>query len=104
MKRDTNSTERLRREITRAIVLQTGTREQIAMEYADAVLGWLQREFAGDRLYVPHPPRQYDLLQIEAALSRGESPTEVARKHGTTVRQLRRLFRGGLPGKRRRGG
>lgn len=96
-RRDGESHAKLRREITSAIVLQTGTREQIAMQYADAVLHWLQREYAGNKFYVPHPPRQHDLLQISAALRRGESARSVARANGTTVRQLHRLFPGGLP-------
>jgi hypothetical protein len=97
MSREADRTEALRREITRAIVLQTGTREQVALPFADAVLAYLQSEYAGQRLYVPAPARQHDLLQISAALVNGASPWRVCRDFGLSRRTLNRLFPGGLP-------
>lgn len=95
--RDIDKTEALRSEIVRGIVDQLGVSEAIAMPFANSVLAHLQRQYAGERLYIPQPPRQYDLLQIEAHLKAGHSPHAVARAHQTTVRQLHRLFPGGLP-------
>lgn len=97
MSRDTDRTEALRRELVGAIVADTGVREVLAMPYANSVLAYLQREYAGERVYIPAPPRQYDVLQIDAELRAGESPAKVARHHGTTIRQLHRMFPGGLP-------
>ena len=97
MKRDGDPTERLRREITRAIVLQTGTREQIAMSYAEAVVAYLQQEYAGRQVYIPARPRQYDVLQIEAALRQGMTSNAVCREFGLSLRTLYKMFPGGLP-------
>jgi transcriptional regulator GlxA family with amidase domain len=97
MSRDTDRTEALRSELVGAIVEDTGMRETMAMPIANALVAYLQREYAGERLYIPQPARQFDLLQIEASLRSGLTPTAVARDHGTTVRQLHRLFPGGLP-------
>ena len=97
MSRETDRTEALRRELVAALVEQTGMREVMAMPYADCLLAYLQREYGGERLYIPAPVRQYDVLQIDASLREGKSPQSVAREHGTTVRQLHRMFPGGLP-------
>lgn len=95
--RDTDKTEALRTEIVRGIVDQLGVPEAVAMPFANSVLAHLQRQYAGERIYIPRPSRQYDVLQIEAQLRSGESPNSVAAAHQTTVRQLQRLFPGGLP-------
>lgn len=97
MSRETDRTEALRRDFIAALVEQTGMREVLAMPYADCLLAYLQREYGGDRIYIPAASRQYDLLQIDFALRQGQSPQAVARAHDTTVRQLHRLFPGGLP-------
>lgn len=87
----------LRRQLVGAIADQTGMREQLCEPYADAVLLFLQREHGGAHLYVPAAPRQYDLLQIAAALRRGDSITRVCMEHGMSRTTLYRLFPGGLP-------
>ena len=88
----------LLREITSAIVLKTGTREQIAMEYAAAVMDCLQeRKAANGSVYVGSAPRQVDVLQIRAALERGDSVAKVCREFALGRRTLYRLFPGGLP-------
>lgn len=95
--KDTDRTEALRRQLVRAVVEGTGLSEQMAMPYANSILAYLQREHPGERLYVPAPPRQYDVLQIQAALQRGESVTRVCREHGISRSKLYQLFPGGLP-------
>lgn len=98
MKRARDPYTDLRREITSAIVLKTGTREQIAMQYADAVMDCLQeRKAANGSVYVGAPPRQHDVLQITAALEAGRTPREVCREFGLGRRTLTRMFPGGLP-------
>lgn len=97
MSRETDRTEDLRRELVAGIVDQTGMREVLAVPIANSLLAYLQKHRGGERLYIPQPVRQFDMLQIEAALRAGEAPTAVARAHDTTVRQLHRLFPGGLP-------
>ena len=88
----------LLREITSAIVLKTGTREQIAMEYAAAVMDCLQeRKAANGNVYVGAAPRQLDVLQIRAALERGDSISRVCRDFAVGRRTLYRMFPGGLP-------
>lgn len=88
----------LLREITSAIVLKTGTREQIAMEYAAAVMDCLQeRKAANGNVYVGAAPRQIDVLQIRAALERGDSIAKTCRVFGVSRAKLYRLFPGGLP-------
>lgn len=88
----------LLRELTSAIVLKTGTREQIAMQYAAAVMDCLQeRKAANGSVYVGAAPRQFDVLQIRAALERGESISRVCRSFGVSRATLYRLFPGGLP-------
>ena len=93
-----NRRDELRRKITRAIVLDTGTGEQIAMHYADAVMRCLDEERAANgTIYVPAPERRHDVLQIRAALLRGESPRRVQRTFGISRTKLFELFPGGLP-------
>lgn len=88
---DGDLVEHLRREITRAIVEQTGAHEGVATPYANAVLAFLQSEYAGDRLYIPAPRKRHDLLSIDAELRRGDRVWVVAKRHGLSRRQLRRL-------------
>ncbi|WP_143703964.1 MULTISPECIES: hypothetical protein [Luteimonas] len=95
--RDNDLTERMRRDILRAIIDGTGVQEQVALPFANSVLAWLQAEHPGQRFYVPAPTRQYDLLQIDAALRAGEAPRAVCRQHRISARTLQRLFPGGLP-------
>lgn len=97
MARDTDLTERLRRDIVRAIVDDTGMGEQMALPVANSVLAYLQAEYPGQRMYVPAPPKQYDVLQIDAALRAGTPPKRVCEQHGISMRTLHRLFSGGLP-------
>lgn len=98
MHRDCDPYTDLMREITSAIVLKTGTREQIAMQYAAAVMDCLQdRKAANGSVYVGSAPRQVDVLQIRAALERGEKIGRVCRAHGVSRATLYRLFPGGLP-------
>lgn len=104
MTRDDDTTERLRREITRAIVLGTGTREQVAMPFANAVVAYLQEQFAGRQFYVPSRPRQYDVLQIQAALARGTSRKQVCAEFNISRRTLARLVPEEPARKRRRRG
>lgn len=95
---DDKSSEQLRRRITRGIVLQTGTCEQIAMQYTDAVMQVLYdvRSENGN-VYVPSPTRRHDVLQIRAALERGMSSRKVQREFGISRAALFRIFPGGLP-------
>lgn len=97
MSKDTDRTEALRAELVRAVVDGTGLSEKLAMPYANSVLAYLQREFPGERVYIPAPQRQYDLLQIAAALERGESIARVCSTHGISRASLYRLFPSGLP-------
>lgn len=84
---------RMRRELTRAIVIETGTREQLATPYADAVLRWMQsHKTENGFLYVPKPPRQIDLLQISSALAGDKPIRQVCREHGVSRAWLRRQF------------
>jgi len=99
MSRETDRTEALRRELVSALVEQTGMREVMAMPYADCLLAYLQREYGGERLYIPAPVRQYDVLQISAALQRGESVNRVCSLHGISRSSLYKLFPEGLPRK-----
>lgn len=97
MSKDNDRTEALRAELVRAIVEGTGVSEQMAMPFANSALCYLQRNYPGERLYIPAPTRQYDVLQIQAALQRGESVTRVCREHGISRSKLYQLFPGGLP-------
>lgn len=95
--RDLDRTEALRSELVRGIVDQLGVPESIAMPYANGILDYLQREYAGQQLYIPAAPRQYDVLQIAAALERGNSVSRVCREYGLSRSMLYKLFPGGLP-------
>ena len=87
----------LLREMTRAIVEQTGTREEIARQYADAVMHCLQdRKAANGYVYVGTPQRQYDVLQIRASLDRGDGIRKVCRDFGISRTKLFELFPGGI--------
>lgn len=97
MSRDTDRIEALRVELVRALVAEAGMREVVALPIADSLLAYLQREHGGERLYIPQPCRQYDVLQIRAALERGETPAQVCRRFGVARRTLYRLFPDGLP-------
>lgn len=72
-------------------------REQLAVPIADSLLAYLQREYAGQSLYIPTPQRQYDVMQLRAALERGDPPAKVCHDFGLGRRTLYRLFPGGLP-------
>ena len=90
--------EELLRKITRGIVLDTGTREQIALQYAAAVMRVLDEVRADNGMvYVPARDRQYDVLQIRAAFDRGESAKQIQRAFNIGRSKLHGLFPGGLP-------
>ena len=97
MSSENDRTEALRSEFVRALVEDIGMREVIALPFANALLSYFQREYPGQQLYIPAPPRQYDLLQIHAALERGDSPSKVCRDFSMSRRTLFRLFPSGLP-------
>lgn len=97
-RRDPESYATLLREMTRSIVELTGAREDIARQFADAAMVCLQdRKAANGLIYVGTPPRQHDVLQIRAALERGESVGAVCRAHCIGRTKLFELFPGGLP-------
>lgn len=95
--RDTDRTEEMRANFVAAMVTELGVSEAIAVPFADAVVVFLQREHAGDRLYVPQPVRRYDMPQMATQLRGGNSARMVARQHRITLRKLHQLFPGGLP-------
>src|SRR5580765_8328838 len=98
MRRNRESYDELMRKITTALVVKTGSGEQIAQHYARAVMELLQEEKAANgSFYVPSPPQQIDVLQVRAALERGESPKKVCSDNAMSRRTLDRLFPGGLP-------
>lgn len=97
MSKETDCTEALRRELVGAIVQETGMREVLALPIADSLLAYLQREYPGQSIYIPAPQRPHDVLQITAALERGETPAKVCRDFNIGRRTLYRLFPGGLP-------
>ena len=98
MQRESDPYTDLLRDLTSTIVLKTGTCEQIAMRYAAAAMDCLQdRKAANGSVYVGAAPRQVDVLQIKAALERGETVGRVCRAHGLSRASLYRLFPGGLP-------
>lgn len=98
MSRAATARDELRRQLTRAIVIETGTRESIAQAYTDAVLRCLDDMRAENgTVYVGAPERRYDLLQIKEALERGVPADAVMREHGLSRSKLHALFPGGLP-------
>ena len=98
MTKPARSRDEMRREITRAIVIQTGTRETIAVEYTDAVMRCLDDlRLENGMVYVPAPERRHDILQIRAALERGDLVTTVQREFGISRTKLFEMFPGGLP-------
>lgn len=98
MKRSRESYDELMREITTCMVVKTGTGEQIAQHYARAMMEFLQeKKAANGSFYVPAPPPQIDVLQVRAALERGDSPKKVCTDYGISRRTLDRIFPGGLP-------
>ena len=98
--RDIDCTEALRKELVQGIVDDLGVPEALALPYANSVLAYLQREYPSQRLYIPAPSRQYDLLQIAAALESGAPISRVCRDHAVSRATLYRLFPGGLPSSR----
>ena len=88
----------LRRAITRQIIVDTGVREDIAVQFANAAMAALDnRKAANGYVYVGARRRGYDLLQIRAALERGESIKRVMRDYSISRAKLYELFPGGLP-------
>lgn len=97
MKRRDSYDELLSR-LTTHVIVDTGTGEPIARHYARSLMDFLQQEKAANgMLYVPAPPRQVDVLQVRAALERGDTIRKVCRDHSVSRRALFRLFPGGLP-------
>ncbi len=97
MSRDVDREESLRRIFVRALVEETAIGEVIALPIASGLMRYFQRHYPGSQLYIPKPVREYDLAHIESDLRASKPPGLVARSHGTTLRQLHRLFPGGLP-------
>jgi hypothetical protein len=95
--RDIDCTEALRKELVQGIVDDLGVPEALALPYANSVLAYLQREYPSQKLYIPAPPRQYDVLQIKAALEGGASIIRVCRDFGLSRTVLYQLFPGGIP-------
>jgi Mor family transcriptional regulator len=95
--RETDRTEALRQELVAAVVAETGMREVLAVPLANSLLAYLQREYGGQRLYIPAPGRMYPILQIEAELRQGETPADVCKRYSISRRTLDRLFPSGLP-------
>lgn len=103
-RREKTTLDDLRRELTRAIVFEHGISEKMAMPIVQSVVGYLQSRYRGERLYVPAPPRQYDVLQIRAALERGEPVPRVMATFSVSRSKLYSLFPEGLPKKQRNAG
>lgn len=101
MSHEVDKTEELRRLLVRGLCEQLGLTETGAMQFADPLVVFLQREHAGEQLYIPKPARQYDLLQIAAQLEAGVAVREVCETHGISRRTLHRLFPNGLPAPRK---
>ena len=97
MSHEVDKTEELRRLLVRGLCEQVGLTETMAMQFADPLVVYLQREHAGEQLYIPKPARQYDLLQITAQLEAGASVRGVCDAHCISRRTLHRLFPHGLP-------
>lgn len=97
MSRESDRTEALRQELIAAVVGETGMREVLAVPLANSLLAYLQREYGGQRLYIPAPSRMYPMLQIEAELRQGTDIGEVCRRYNVSHRTLKRLFPGGIP-------
>jgi len=96
MSADTDRTAALRRELIRGLVEETGMREVLALPIANSLVAYLQRERPGQSLYIPAAPRQYDLLQIHAALMKdGATIGRVCRQFGLSRSTLYKLFPGG---------
>lgn len=95
--REVDKTEALRAELVRGIVDDLGVPEVLAMPYANSMLSYLQREYGSQKLYIPASPRQYDVLQIAAALESGVSVSRVCRDFNLSRTTLYKLFPGGLP-------
>jgi Mor family transcriptional regulator len=97
MSRETDRTEALRQELVAAVVAETGMREVLAVPLANSLLAYLQREYGGQRLYIPAPARMYPILQIEAELRQGSAAADVCKRYSISVRTLKRLFPTGIP-------
>ena len=90
--------EKMMRELTSAVIADTGFSEAIARKCAKAAMDVLQdRKAANGMLYVSSPPQRLNLLQIEMELRLGSSLREVCRRHATTPRRLKKLFPHGVP-------
>lgn len=103
MSHEVDKAEELRRLLVRGLCEQLGLTETGAMQFANPLVTFLQREYAGEQLYIPKPARQHDLLQIMAQLEAGLSPRTVCEHHGISRRTLQRLFPQGLPAPRKTG-
>lgn len=97
MSREVDKAEALRSELVRALVDETGMREQMALPIAESLMCYLQRTYPGERLYIPLPTREYPVDRIAADLRRGMTTTEVCRDYSLSRRTLYRLFPDGLP-------
>jgi hypothetical protein len=103
MSNEVDKTEELRRLLVRGLCEQVGLTETAAMQFANPLVHFLQKELAGERLYIPMPPRQYDVLQIGAALDRGDSIDSVCRQFSIGRATLYRLLPNGLTPQKRAG-
>ncbi len=101
MSHEVDKAEELRRLLVRGLCEQLGLTEIVAMQFANPLVAFLQREYAGEQLYIPKPARQYDLLQIMAQLEAGMTPREVCEHHGMSRRTLHRLLPQELPAPRK---
>lgn len=97
MSRETDRAEALRTEFVRALVDETGMREVMALPIADSLLAYFQREYPGEKLYIPYPTRAHPVDRIEADLRAGIDASKVCKAYRISRRTLSRLFPGGVP-------
>jgi len=92
--RDTDACVDLKNKIIRAVRTGTGMHEHLALPIADEILGLLQTEFGGSRVYIPSATKRMineRNKRVMAAFT-GDNHDQVCRDNGITRSTLYRIL------------
>jgi hypothetical protein len=79
-------------ELTTALAADTGLRESMARLMVIPIVRYLVSEYAGDRIYIPTPGRNYPVAEIRAAFAASRDLTAVCQEYGISRRTLYRIL------------
>lgn len=89
-----SSVEALEQEFVGAVVKETGFTPSLALVVVKPIIRHLVSQYAGDRLYVPAPKRQYPADEIREAMQLTNNAEAVCDRFGISRATLYRVLKG----------